>query len=286
MAGNYMDAPATRLAYDRDGSVGVLVTLAGQITQLTGSQLRALNGETEAAITPSNHTILALVFPIPVDLSAVFFATQPSSPLWTLETSLDTTTGLDGTWVAQGAALTAIQDTKPNYRIATALRNAVPGVDSTGIRGVRMRAASSTSIPIRSFHVYANPSATATVDRLALWHPTLDEPAPPAYFDWGNVARSSSADRDFRIKNLSPDLTAEDVVIFADAITPGLPSVASMHTFSDNAGATFLTSITVDSIAPGAISDVLTVRRVVPSNAQVSVWSARIAADVTTWTEV
>jgi len=285
MAGNYMDAPATRIAYDRDGSIGAFFSASGVLDQLTASELRALNSEAETGVALASQSRVAIVFPAPMDIAAVFFATNlnSSTALWSLETSKDTTTGIDGTWTTHQSGLQLLKDVKPNYRIFSQLLLTIPGSDSQGIRGVRMSNTSQLTSTIRAFHIYADVSALATIDRLAFWHPTLDEEMEPAYLDWGNVPRGSSADRSFRIKNMSADLTANDVVVYTEALTPGTPSVAGMHTISDNGGSTFLNSITVPEILPGEISDELIVRRVVPTNAQVSVWSARIAADVTNW---
>lgn len=279
MAGNYMDDPALRVSYDRDGSIGAFFTSGGLMQQLNATQLRTLNSEAESGVVMSGQGIVAVIFPAPMDIVAVFFAT--STGTYTLQTSKDTTTGIDGTWTSHGGAVSAIQDVKPNYRVLGQLRTTLPGTPSEGIRGVRL--SGTVSATVKALHIYAGYSSTATPDRLTFWHPTLNQELPPAYLDWGNVPRSSSADKSFRIKNMSGDLTANGIDVYMDALTPGAPSVAGMHTLSDNGGSTFLSSITIPTILPGGISPVLIVRRTVPSNASVSVWSARVAADVTTW---
>ncbi len=285
MAGNYMDAPASRLAYDRDGSVGTAFTASGLMTALSAAQLQALNSEAETGLTLATQQVLAIIFPAPVDIAAVFLAISGSNyPNWSLQTSKDSTTGLDGTWTDHPPIVGALRNTKPQYRQESQLNFTTPGTPSQAVRGVRINYGSNTSAPIRAFHIYGDLSTSVAVDRVAFWHPDLDEEVPPAYFDWGNTPRGSSADRSFRIKNLSPDLTANDVTIYAQALTAGVPSVAGMHSLSSNGGSTFLTNITVDELAPGEISSELILRRVVPMNAQVSVWSARLAADVTSWT--
>lgn len=284
MAGNYMDAPASRLAYDRDGSVVSMSNAGGIVTQLSASEARALNSEAETGYTPLSQYRLGVIFPYPTDVAGVFLASASSNNTWTLQTSKDTTTGVDGTWVTHGSAQTRVVDVKPNYRIDSQLMLTTPGVDSTGVRGVRVVSNQSTSSAIKAFHIYADISATATKDRVAFWHPTLDIEVPPAYFDWGNVPRGTSQDRSFRIKNVSEDLKANDISIYTEALTPGVPSVAGMHTISSNGGSTFLTNTNITQLLPGAISSPLILRRVVPTNAPVSVFSARIAADVTNWT--
>lgn len=285
MAGNYMDAPATRVAYDRDGSVGSFASLAGSLTALTVSQLRALNSEDDTGVAMPTANRLAIVFPVPMDIAAVFLATSPSGVGdFTLQTSKDTTTGLDGTWETHAVISSSFRSVKPAYRQAASITATIPGASSTAVRGVRLVYATNTTVTIRAFHIYADISAAATTDRIAFWHPDVDEEMPPAYFDWGNAPRGSSADRTFRVKNLSADKTANDITLYVEALTPGVPSVAGMHLISENGGSTFLTSITIDELAPGEVSDELILRRVVPTNASVSVWSARVAADVLSWT--
>jgi hypothetical protein len=48
MTGSYMNAPALRQAFDRDGSVGAQISNTGLITAMTATQLRELNSEAES----------------------------------------------------------------------------------------------------------------------------------------------------------------------------------------------------------------------------------------------
>ena len=56
MAGNYMDAPATRLAYDKDGAIGISASTAGVLTQLSAADLQMTNSETETVFSPPAAT--------------------------------------------------------------------------------------------------------------------------------------------------------------------------------------------------------------------------------------
>ncbi len=286
MAGNYMDAPATRLAYDRDGSVGIAATTSGVLTQIPVSGLQTMNSESEVNyIVPATSRSLTIVFPIPIDLRAVFLALGNTVSV-EIATSKDTTTGLDGTWSTQVSANTYDRGVSPNYRMSSQL-TVFPTVSANlAVRGVRITGTAANITLLRALHIYGDPAASATPDRIVAWHPTLDQQISPAYFDWGNVARSSSADRKFRLKNISGNLSATDIDVYVEALTPGNPSVAGMHTLSDNDGASFLPGLVIPLLEPGEISTPITLRRVVPSNAQVSVWSARVAADVGEWTEI
>lgn len=285
MAGNYMNAPASRLAYDRDGTIGVSVTASGIITQLTQADLQLLNDEAEGALTLTTRARLALVFPAPIDIEAIFWALSSSALTWTIETSKNTTTGIDGTWTVQVPAGTSfLKDVRPGYRIADFLTPMLDGSPSRGVRGIRFTTPSNVTIGFRALHIYGNLSSTATPDRLEFWSPSVDGEVSATQFDWGNVPRGSSADRTFRIKNMSSSLVAEGVEVYVESLTPGSPSVPGMLLFSIGGGP-FAPSVTVGDLDPGEISPVITLRRNIPSNAQVSVWSARLVADVTSWTE-
>lgn len=284
MAGSYMDSPAPRLAYDRDGSIGVTATMAGTLTQLTTANLQALNNEAEDTPPFSSKSMLAIIFPAPVDIHSVYLALS-STQSFTIQTSKDTTTGVDGTWSTQVAAAATYQrDVRPGYRIFSNLTLMQSGAVSQGVRGVRITTTSNVSLSVKGLHVYGSPAVGALLDRLAFWLPSTDAEVPANYFDWGNVPRGSSADKTFRIKNISGDLTANDIVLYAEALTPGTPSVVGMTSLS-NDGSLFSASLDLGDLAPAALTGVLTIRRNVPTNAQVSVWSARLVADVTSWTE-
>lgn len=286
MAGNYMDEPGHRIAYDRDGSIVADVNaLTGVVTRLDTASVRTLNDETDSTYTAA--TYLAVCFPIPMDLVAVFVRTTTTTATTVIETSKDSTNGLDGTWddqqqngfVSNGAVV-------PDYRLLAQLRTLIPGGVSNAVRAVRLRrtnGAAGTVGGCRAIHLYGAPAASATTDRLALWHPTVDVRMPEAHLDWGNVPRASTADKQFRIKNLSATLTAVEVNLYMESLTTASPPVSGMHTFSLDGGSTFTPSGEIAALAPGEISPVITLRRVVPANAQLSVWSARVVADVFQW---
>jgi hypothetical protein len=290
MAGNYMNAPADRLAYDLDGSLGAYITATGQIQQMTGSSLAALNGENESLSTliQSTSWALAVIFPISIDLTAAFFSMGFSTSGYVWQTSKNTTNGVDGTWTTQGSPISPSLQVKPNYRVQSNLFTFPGGTANTGVRGVRLAYTATptqqTWVP-KALHLYGTPSANATTDRLAFWHPTSNQKISPSYFDFGNTPRGSSQDINFRIKNLSSGLTANDIDVYVDAPTPGAPSVASFLTFSTDNKTSFSPSFTIEDLAPGEVSPVYTLRRVTPNAAQISVWSARINTQPQSWSQ-
>jgi hypothetical protein len=283
MAGNYPDAPSWRMAYDRDGTQVFKITAAGAISQLTSAELIAMNNEGEDGFTAVNYNggsgSLVFIFPESRDLDAFLSIRGGYGPNgMTVSVSSNTTNGLDGTWTTISTAMPLGVVVKPSYRTA------IVSTTALGIKAVKFGAIASGAndwVPT-ALHLFGEPVPGANPNRLELWHPTLDEKLPPAYFDWGDVPRSSSADRTFRVKNLSSSMTAGAVRVAMESLTDTTPSVPAQHTISYGGGS-FLAQVNIGDLAPGAISGVVTLRRVTPSNAVLSLWSFRVFAESTAW---
>ena len=284
MAGSYPDAPGHRMAYDRDGSVVVSVSSSGVSTELGSAQKRALNDEFGSTtggdgVSLSTGGHLAVIFPEVRDLAAYFLSKygsygDPSG----VQVSTDTTDGTDGAWSAVALAFSVTT----TYPVKPAYRQRITSAAASGIKGVRVTMSAAGNPPsVYALHLYGAPTS-ATGDRLDLWHPTLDERLGASALDWGNVPRGSSADRTFRIKNSSATLTASGITASLDALTDTTPSVPGQHLLSYSGGA-FAATASVGNLAPGAISGVVTLRRVIAADAGLGMWSARVIADATTW---
>lgn len=277
MAGNYPDAPSWRMAIDRDGTQGYLISSANVVTQLSAAQMQYLNDETTSSVAVADR--LMLIFPELRDIDAYFVAADGTSSFaasYVVEVSANTTNGLDGTWTQIGSSTTANSDpVVPQYR------SSVVSVTQLAKRAIRVRGTSVLD-SVRAFHVYGEMAPSENPDRLALWHPTLDERVTPAYFDWGNTPRSSSGDLLFRVKNLSSTLTAASVRVAMEALTDGTPSVPGQHSLSFGGGS-FLAQVNVGDLSPGAISGVVTLRRITPSNAQLGLFAFRVFSEANAW---
>lgn len=284
MAGSYTDSPSWRIAYDEDGTQGFKVTDAGVITDLPNSDLVKMNndvlGASDGPAAVSDIEAICLIFPCLMDIDAAFIIgdnfygsnLRPSA----IKTSVNTTNGVDGTWVTQsvGAAVT-------NTGKIAIRENIVSGTWG-GIRAVKFYGTGGFAQQFHTAHLYGEPTAGQSLDRLVLWHPTLNQRVSAAYFDWGNTPRGSSADKTFRVKNISPTLTATAPRISLETLDDGSPSVPGYHTLSKGAG--FASQQNLANIAPGAISsEICTLRRTTPSNAQLGLWDLRIQAEATTW---
>jgi hypothetical protein len=294
MAGAYPDPPSYRMPYDKDGTV-VASSLGGAITQQSAGTITALNDESDNALaTVINCDWLAFIFPEQRDIDGFFVAMQRAvggSIIDKVEVSPNTTTGADGTWTQIQAQYTIAGGTavNPNYRTdykAAASLGAKAIRFTPGARGVSGSGAGSGNWAWAAVHIYGSISPGQNPNRLSIWHPTSDVRVPANWFDWGDSPRGSSADKTFRVKNLSGTQTANTVNVTTEVLTDatgGAPSVGGQHTLSTDA-TTFTASIAIGNLAPAAISGVLTIRRNTPSNAQLGAWAFRIAANATSWT--
>lgn len=264
MAGSYPDAPGPRMAYDLDGSAAVDIALSGTVNPLSAASMQVLNNEASDYYTPLDG--VAILFPQARDIAGVLAATRYESGV--IQVSTDTTTGIDGTWSTIGTATSSSY--AEQYRPVTV----VAAVSS--VLGVRVM----SGTRIYRIHIYGSPSATS--DRLAMWHPTLDEPVSGAYFDWGDVSQNTSGTRTFRVKNLSATLTASTITLSTSTLTDSTPSILPQHTLATD-GVTFGATATIASLAPGAISAPVTLQRLSPANAQLGLWALRMQATAASW---
>lgn len=284
MAGFYADVPGPRLPYDRDGSIAYGWNLTnGTFNMFSTETLREINDEDSVDVGSlvgftGNTDIRYVIFMFPELKNIVgWYLNINSTSSWTqqnIETSVDTTNGIDGTWVvrqANWAGLSSGGSVVPTYRTA------INAVTWSGIKGVRFGftsfAGGVDGPRFNAIHFYGSPAASAP--RLALWHPTLDQEVTGAYFDWGDVPTSTAATRNFRVKNLSSTQTAQSVGLTMEALFDTSPTVVGQHTFSPD-GTTFTSTLNIGSLAPSTISSVLTLKRTTPSNASLSLWAARI----------
>jgi hypothetical protein len=281
MAGNYADAPSWRMAYDRDGTQVFTIDPSNVIASVAAGTVLALNneGSVDGLSFGGGTTSYRVVFIFPElrDLDGYFINRYSGGAVSAGEVSTNTTNGLDGTWTA----ITATSSS--GLSIVPAWRNSITSSTALAIRAVRWTFTNATSTSLFSaIHLYGEPAPGENLNRLELWHPTLNEKLPPAYLDWGDVPRSSSADRTFRVKNLSASQTAGSVRVAMDVLTDANPSVPAQHTLSYGGGS-FLAQVTIGDLSPGAISGPVTIRRVTPSNAALSLWAFRVFAESTNW---
>lgn len=266
MAGNYPDATSWRMAYDVDGTQ-VFVAAGEALTQLSSVDLVKMNNESVDAVAGGDSLIF--MFPQKRDLDGYFL--RSNAGVVGVQTSVDSTNGVDGTWVtgvsANGGNGLPIS---PDYR-------AIASTTKLGIKAVRFTGVGN----VAALHLYGETTVGQDLDQLLLWSAAANERVSPSLFDWGSVPRSSTDDRYFRIKNTSATLTAHNVKVAMESPTDTTPSARLEHVLQKDA--TFLAQQTIGAIGPGAISEILTLRRITPSNAQLGLNTFRLYAEAQSW---
>jgi hypothetical protein len=288
VAGFYPDVPGRRMAWDRDGTVGIVTNVTFGTLEVVLSQAQRDNGNDESGATLMHNFSggagrgYAFIFPEPRDVVGVYvgspFYNTGNSGL-NLHWSDDTTNGMDGTWTAVSGL--TLQD----GALKAGMRNAILGTSlsaAAGIRFTKTGGVGTTAHNISNVHIYGDPASGEAPNRLRFWHPTSDAEAAGAFFDWGDVPADTTLSRDIRVKNPSGTLTAHDVTITSEALTPGSPSHASMHTFSLN-NVDYFASLNIGDLTPGEVSTTIRVRRETPAGAQLGLWWTRMVAQAGSW---
>lgn len=269
MAGSYPDPPSYRMAIHRDGTQIFNRTTGVALTQ---GNLETLNSESGAVAVTSSPVVV--IFPELRDLDAMWL--NGNSASIPTEVSVDSTNGIDGTWTP-GPTVSVTSDA--NNPLGAGWRNSIASSTTFGIKAVRF-----TVTNLRNIHLYGEIAPTVTEDRIEFWHPTIDQKISPSDFDWGDCPRQSTGQVSFRLRNMSPSLTAFNVIVEALALTDTTPSVPAQHFLSDDA-AHWAATVDAGAIAPEGMSPILYLRRVTPSDAVLTTprWAFHLIAVPTSW---
>ena len=294
MAGNYPDVPAPRMAWDSDGSHLFWYNLS-QSTRLAdygaGSGTHSsLNNESTGGLVNWSASAyysycVSIVFPQLRDLVAIHIQASKSAGVGnpTVQYSTNTTNGLDGTWTNIGSVAWRGLNME-------SMRNNIDTAAASGIKALRLNyyiGSGGTTLSVGSIHLYGTISASESPDRLRIWHPTLDEPlddntaADGSHLDWGDVARGSTQDRQFRVKNNSSTLSANSVSVNTEVLSNTTPALEAQIAYSD--GGAFSSNINIGNIAPNSLSPIVTVRRSTDTNATVNLWWMRTKVSAGSW---
>lgn len=277
MAGLYADVPGHRFAYDVDGTACLTSANGAPYTSWDPAIFNdeASDGYTIFAYREQGTKIYAFGFPEPRDIAGYYlWATTTGITTYQYTTSLDTTDGSNGTWSAP-----------VSVNIQTAIypqsRNAITAVSVAGVKGLRFTFATGgdwQQLVLGAIHIYGTTSPADSTDRLEFWHPTLDQQADKAAFDFGDIAQGQMITKQFRLKNLSATKTAGTVAVTANNAPGGETLLASGLTFSSD-NVTYAASLNIPSIAPGAITPLLYARRTVGVTDPASIRFARVVAN-------
>ncbi len=128
------------------------------------------------------------------------------------------------------------------------------------------------------WHVYGEISASETPDRLLyIDNATALEFKKPK--DYGDVARGSAETYAMKLRNNSASLTASTVQLIAEALFQGS---GAWYDFDEGSGFTATLSL-ASSIANGADSPVITVRRITPDAEALGLHEGRLQVSVGSW---
>jgi len=282
---NYPVPPGRRIAYDRDDCQVVRWqdNLSG-ITELSAANIQDINDEADdtlgiisGTIFPGVSIYLAFLLPQAVkllDLKLSYTRTVSggtTTPV-TVEYSDDTTNGRDGTWAtaASGIVADVNQPARPDYRTDIAAIGAAATHLAYRLKFAVTGGSSLLTLAVRLVHMYG-PEHGPT-DRLAFWHPTLDQELTPD-FDFEDIARGASVIKQFRIKNVSA-LTANGVdVTVSQGPSYGSASSWTLLSLDD---ITYAQTRTVGDLGVGVISNVLYLRAEPPVGAELDVLTMRV----------
>lgn len=297
MAGSYPDPPNNRFAYDIDGSYPFVYYYGNdQTSNFSSTEIANLNSEkaVNGAITVSFGPIdpgsdfVGVIFPEPRTVTHIMSAdtyggeiVMPGNNRY-IQYSTNATAPTNGTWTDISGQVT--QHTLP--LTGTMIRNGISVLTPSlsGVTGIRVYSYNynlSGGSRKHSLHIYGD--RPTNMDRLALWQSTENLEANGSTFDFGNVNRSGTYDKTFRVKNCSSSKTANGITLSANANGDFTPTFVSQTQFSYNGGA-FGSTANVGNLAPGAISQTCTMRMALSSTASITSTSLRIIAQASSWT--
>lgn len=292
------------MAYDADGTIVVVYDASTDtVTTLPQATLQKINSEGVSYPASTNGyslpgfgytnspSFMSFVFPERRDVVAYFFGIMgfsgyaDFSTVNGIQTSTNTTNGVNGTWSLLSTSVAASYSVVPDYRTPTT-------ISALNIKAIRFNKATLSQGALQNLydtdiyacHLYGN--NTNPSDKVEFWKPSTDAILAPADLDFGEIRRETVTTKTFRIKNVSSTLTANSVTITAstNATTSGASTVVGEYQFSLDGGTTYASSRTIASIAPGAISAVVTVKRTTTATSLLSAQTVRINAIATSWT--
>lgn len=282
MAGYFPDPPGHRIPYDRDGTI---VHWSGNNTDWSllgeGTVLDIADDSPYSAwrINDGVNRYISLFFPRPMDLSGLLVTHSKTDGQQKVWTSSDTTDGINGTWVSRANWSNTGQSDRH-------IREQIQSRTETDVRGLKLRVGTSGSGTsdgfLRNVHVYGVPTAGANQDRLQIVNVADEDRVPPAHFDYGDVARETTSIRQFRVKNLSPNYTAHDVIVAFGALNDTTPSVDGQHDISEDQ-TNYFAQVNIGDLAPGGVSAIMDLRQQVASDAKLALWWGRLTADAGSW---
>lgn len=284
----YDTAPGMRMAWDDDGSVAFAWEISeadvpsAPPTEIGASNKAEMNDEdnVDPSYTwdkPLNlpEGFHAVIFPELREIDGVFANASHvhggggMMTLGILQSSADTTSGIDGTWVTHIADIVDMADriVYGNYR------NEIVSLAINGARAIRIEG--NDNFRLSGLHIYGEISPGETPDRLLF----IDEDTGLEFalpVDYGDVPRGSARDFEWRLKNNSAvagnNLTINTIQFTAESL---YLNSGSWYTHSVG-GDAFAGTKSIASLAPEAASSLIVTRQIIPVNEVLGVHAGRI----------
>lgn len=285
MAGSYPDVPGYRFAYDLDGSAVAHYSNSGTglITNVSSTVRSYINRSVVGASNTQRLDIgsasgwAVIMFPETRTISGYFISTYDTVPSGgrTLETSMDTTNGQDGTWTAQETSY--VRHDGRNLDSTPFYRTDINPVSWTNIKAMRFR----FYAYVYTMHLYGSIGSDQSPDRLRVVD-AVDADIS-AQLDFGNVAQRVTTSKVFKVVNNSASQTANNITVSLNTTSDTSPSLIGQYQVSTD-NVSYANAVNIGSLAPGASSSNLYIRISAAANAQLGPWSIRILAHATNWT--
>jgi len=281
----YPAVPDRRIPYDNDGTVVGAYNIGGAPgfsvginTWLTGGQKIDLNDVDvdDVVVSADPTTYWWFFFPeqreITAYVSAMTYNGQPQVAV--LQGSNDTTNGVDGSWeTASLPSGSANVDTRTPYDWRALIK---PVSFTGGKRTLRMSLNRSFGSNVSMIHLYGEKVAGQTPDDLVfIDHDTTPGVEYASVEDFGDRPLATSVVRQFRVKNVSTTKTANAINLQCNDTDFAISTD----------GVTWVVTINIASLAPGAESSTMYVRNTTPAiGGFLGPRFARIVAIVGSWT--
>ena len=267
---HYPPAFGRRMAWDVDGTVALWVPDNGVAVDLSPTEMVEINSEDgnySSVMSPSATLgYLVHIFPELRDIDGYFAVARDTFA--SLEGSVDTTNGVDGTWINITSSLTdQLLTVRPNYR------SAVNSVSATAVKGIRARkgGGGGQSNRLWAIHIYGKISSGQTPDRLLFLDPDAADAVFTRVLDFGDVPRGQTQSRNFKLRNNSGSLTVNTISITAEDI---YLNAGDWYTFSED-NINFFATLAIGNLGPGA-DKLIYMRQVVPGAETLGLQTGRI----------
>lgn len=267
-------APSRRLAWDVNDILFTFEDGEPGPTNRSSGERQVVNREDVTSIGLSwglqRPGYSGVIFQEPKDLYGAFVSFDGGAGgfLAELETSTDTTSGADGIWTQRVANLA---DNRPinQYRDPNTFFAA-------GCTGIRARMQQGADEIFRAFFVFGVPGSAATSDRLDFTD-VINRYTTP--LDYGDEGQGQEVRTQIAVKNYSPTLTAQQVVIAVEGLVG--PS-SGWYDFSID-DSVYTSTLNVGDLVPGA-QTTFWIRQIIPATVSpLGLQSARIWPTPSAW---